>query len=316
MFAAAKKAIENSEKIAIFNHKNPDGDAMGTAYALKLALISAGKKAEVFIKEEDKSSREYSFIKDTSSSLSVSECDLLIAVDSSDVERLGEFGKYFETEKNTISFDHHISHIPFSKITLLDANAPACGQLLYEFLEYWGVNITKEIAHNLYVAVAADTGSFKYSSTTEKTHLIAAKLIEHGADVGAISKKLFDTNSFEYLKMMKIAIGKLEVFLNGKLSVLCLDENDFKNAGLSESEAGGIVSLTRTVEGVLISAYLRPRDNEIKVSLRSESHINAAKIAEKFGGGGHIKAAGFSIKEKDINKAKEIVINAISGEIL
>ena len=95
---------------------------------------------------------------------------------------------------------------------------------------------------------------------------------------------------------------------------MCLDENDFKNAGLSESEAGGIVSLTRTVEGVLISAYLRPRDNEIKVSLRSESHINAAKIAEKFGGGGHIKAAGFSI-EGPLDVVVEKVIKAIQEKM-
>lgn len=316
MFSAAKTLIEGSKKIGIFNHKNPDGDAMGTAYALKLALIGLGKQAEVFIKEEYKKSREYSFVKDIPSSLLPEECDLLVAVDSSDKERLGDFASFFDKKTPALSVDHHISHIPFSNVTVLDAKAPACAQVLFELLEYMQINITKDIAHNLYVALASDTGSFKYSSTTAKTHLIAARLIELGADVGAISKKLFDTNSFEYLNMLKLAIEKLELFYDGRLAVLCLEEDDFKKCGINESEAGGIVSLPRTVEGALISAYLRPRENEIKVSLRSDSHINAAKIAEGFGGGGHIKAAGFSLACGGILNAKEIVVNAVGKELL
>lgn len=316
MFSAAKNLIENSQKVGIFNHKNPDGDAMGTAYALKLALLSTGRQAEVFIKEADKKSREYSFVKDVPCGILPEECDLFVAVDSSDKQRLGDFAEFFDKNTPSLSVDHHISHIPFADATVLDAKASACGQVLFELLEYMNINITKEIAHNLYVAVASDTGSFKYSSTTAKTHLIAAKLIELGADVGQISKKLFDTNSFEYLNMLKAAIEKLEIFCGGRLAVLCLEEQDFKRCGISESDAGGIVSLPRTVEGALISAYLRPRENEIKVSLRSDSYVNAAKIAESFGGGGHIKAAGFSIKDRDILKAKEIVVNAVEKALL
>lgn len=312
MFSAAKDIIENSNKIGIFNHKNPDGDAMGTAYALKLALLSAGKQAEVFIRDTDKISKEYSYIKDIKTEpILPEECDLLIAVDSSDIGRLGEYGDIFKKAKHSLSIDHHISHIPFSEITLLDADAPACGQLLYELLDFIGTNVSADIAHNLYVAISADTGSFKYSSTTAKTHLIAAKLIECGIDVGGISKMLFDTKSVEYLNMMKFAIEKLELYSNSEIAVLCLEQSDFQDKGISENDASGIVSLPGTVKGVKISAYIRSRDDEIKVSLRSSSDIDAAKIAENFGGGGHIRAAGFSINGKSLSEAKETVIEAL-----
>jgi len=314
MLEKIKNKILESQKIAIFNHKNPDGDAMGSAYALKLALLSLGKKAEVFLREADYLSVEYTYVSgNTKSDLNLSDCDLKIAVDSSDIFRISDFECYFK--ENTIALDHHVTHKEYAELTLVYPDAPACGEVVYDLIKHMDIPVTKEIAHNLYVAISSDTGSFKYSSTTPKTHLIISELMETGIDVGRISRMLYDTNPIEYFKMMQLAIGRIELYENGEIAVLCLEDTDFEKIGIDETNAGGIVTLPGKIQGVEISAYIRPRDNEYKVSLRSAYYADVAEIALLFGGGGHIRAAGFSIKAKTITEAKEIVAKALSESL-
>ncbi len=309
MLEKIKNQILNSEKIAIFNHENPDGDAFGSAYALKLALCKIGKKAEVFLREQDYTAPPFSSISGTEiSELTIEECDLKIAVDSSDIDRIGYLKEIFSG--NTIAIDHHITHIPFAETTLVEPDASATGEIIYELIKYMNIEITKEIAHNLYISIASDTGSFKYSSTTPKTHEIVADLMRTGIDVGLISKQLFDTNSFEYYKMLQLAIGKVEIFGDGKIAILCLDK-EFEISGLEEKDAGAIVTMPGKIQGVEISAYIRPRDDKFKVSLRTSAEIDVSKIASGFGGGGHIKAAGFSVSADTIEDAKKITLDAL-----
>lgn len=314
MYEKIKNVLLNAEKIAILNHKNPDGDAMGSAYALKLALKSIGKEAEVFLRDTDYSSIEYTYVLGTEKSgLQISDCDLKISVDSSDIDRISDFKEYFN--KNTVSIDHHITHKNFAEYTLVNPDAPATGEVIYDLLKYMDIEITKDIAHNLYVAISSDTGSFKYSSTTPKTHTVVSELLKTGIDIGEISRMLFDTNTFEYLKMLQLAIGKITLEEDGKVSVLCLLDSDFKSCGLDEKDAGGIVSLPGKIKGTEISVYIRPRDDEFKVSLRSKKYFDVSKVALSFGGGGHIRAAGCSVKADTMEDTKNIVLNAISHEL-
>ena len=231
MLEKIKDKILKSQKIAIFNHKNPDGDAMGSAYALKLALLSIGKEAEVFLREADYSAVEYTYVEgNEKSNLKISDCDLKIAVDSSDIYRISDFECYFK--ENTIALDHHVTHKEYAELTLVYPDAPACGEVVYDLIKHMEIPVTKEIAHNLYVAISSDTGSFKYSSTTSRTHLIISELMKTGIDVGNISKMLYDTNPIEYFKMMQLAIGRIELYENGKIAVLCLENSDFEKIGI------------------------------------------------------------------------------------
>ena len=293
-----KKVIEklqNANNIAIFNHINPDGDAHGSAFALKLALKALGKNAEVFLRSGDDLTKEYGLIKGTEkSNLSVLDCDLLVAVDCADIGRLGDFGEVFAG--NTVAIDHHVTHKNFAETTYVVADSPATGEIMFDVIKALGVKMTRDIAYNLYLAIVCDTGSFKYSSTTPKTHAVAAELISTGIDFAAMTKKLFDSKSFEYLKMYKKGIESLELYADGKVALLAFCEKDFKNAGITEADADAVVNLPNSVAGTEVGAYIRERDGGFKVSLRSNGSLDVAKVAEGFGGGGHRSASGFLMK--------------------
>ncbi len=305
--------IKNAQKIAIFNHENPDGDALGSAFALKLILIALGKKAEVFLRQGDERTREYKLVKGTENNgLSVEECDLKVAVDCADIKRLGTMKEFFSG--NTAAIDHHMTHVEFAESTLL-VDAPATGEIIFDLAEMLGVELTHDMAHNIYVAITCDTGSFKYSSTTPKTHVVAAKLLEKGVDIGYISKCVFDTKSFDYFRAYRKGIDSLELFENGKIAVLSITEEDFKELGVDETIIDGIVELPRSVEGAEVGAYIRQReDGAFKVSLRSNGDVDVAKAAVAFGGGGHIKASGFLLR-KELEIVKEELVAEIKKQL-
>lgn len=301
--------IKAAKKVAIFNHENPDGDALGSAYGLKLILVAMGKEAEVFLREGDEQTREYKLIKGTENSgLSVEECDLKIAVDCADLKRLGSLKDLFSG--NTAAIDHHMTHVEYADATFV-GDAPATGEIIYDFAECLGVELTKDIANNLYIAISCDTGSFKYSSTTPKTHRVAAALLETGIDVGMLSKNIFDTKSFGFFQAYKRGIDNLELFEDGKIAVLVISNDDFAELGVDEKIIDGIVELPRSVEGAEVGIYIRQKeDGAFKVSLRSNGDVDVAKTAVAFGGGGHVKASGFLIR-KPIDVVKQELVEEI-----
>ncbi len=313
MFNEVINKINSANKIAIFNHINPDGDALGSAFGLKLCLLAIGKQAEVFLREGDYLTKEYKLLKDTSESdLKIEDCDLKIAVDCADLSRLGVFADIFNGE--TVAIDHHITHRPFAKTTLVVPSSPATGEIIFDLAEKMGTSLTHDIAYNLYLAIVCDTGSFKYSSTTPHTHIAAAKLMETGIDIADMTKQLFDTKSFEYLQMYKTGIERLEMYSGGKISLLSFFESDFEEAGISEADADAIVNLPSSIAGVWVGVYIRQRNDEYKISLRSNSNVNVAEIAEEFGGGGHERASGFSLN-MPIDEIKNIVTDRITKAI-
>ena len=310
MFEKLTEKIRNANKIAIFNHINPDGDALGSAYGLKLILEAMGKQAAVFLRDGDENLKEFKALRgDTAQNLEISECDLKIAVDCADLKRLGDFKEVFCG--NTAAVDHHITHKEFAEVTVVVPDAPATGEIIFDLAKALGVEITYDIAYNLYMAIMCDTGSFKYSSTTSKTHMVAAELLKTGINFSELSKKLFDTKSFEYLKMYKKGIEQLELYADGKIALLYFSEADFADAGISEADADGIVTLPNSIEGVDVGVYVRQRGEEFKVSLRSNGRINVADVASGFGGGGHERASGFLLKTP-LEESKIRIITALT----
>lgn len=313
MFKEVIEKIKKAEKIAVFNHINPDGDAHGSAFGLKLALLEMGKVAEVFLREGDDKTTEYRLLKGTQTQgLKIEDCDLKIAVDCADAGRLGIFAESFVG--NTVAIDHHVTHKQFAKSTVVAPSAPATGEIVFDLISEMGINITADIAHNLYMAIVCDTGSFKFSSTTPKTHLVAAELMKTGIDIAELSKKLFDTKSFEYLKLYKKGIERLELYCAGKIALLCFCDEDFLEAGISEADADAVVTLPSSIAGTEVGVYIRQRNDGFKVSLRSNGMVNVADIAEKFGGGGHERASGFSMNNP-IDEIKKVVTDEVAKSI-
>ncbi|MBO4940593.1 MAG: bifunctional oligoribonuclease/PAP phosphatase NrnA [Clostridia bacterium] len=306
MFEGVIEKIRKAEKVAIFNHESPDGDALGSAYALKLIINALGKQAEVFLRQGDERTREYKLIKGTEPlGLKVEDCDLKIAVDCADFDRLGEMKECFSG--NTAAIDHHVTHKEFAEATLVVPDAPATGEIIFDVAEKLGIEMNQDIASNIYLAIICDTGNFKYSSTTSKTHQVAAKLMEKGIDIANLSKQVFDTKSIEYLRAYKMGIDSLELFSNGKIAILAITEKDFEEMGVDEVLIDGIVDLPRSVEGVEVGVYLRERTEGFKISLRSNGDVDVAQVAVVFGGGGHKKAGGCLIKDSLENAKKKLV---------
>jgi phosphoesterase RecJ-like protein len=305
--------IKSSKRIAIFNHINPDGDAHGSAFGLKAALLAIGKQAEVFLREGDNLTKEFKLAIGTDpQGLEIKDCDLKIAVDCADVERLGIFAKDFTGE--TIAIDHHVTHKSFAKTTLVVPSAPATGEIIFDLIEKMNIGLTYDIAYNLYMAIVCDTGIFKFSSTTPHTHIVAAKLMETGIPFADMSKKLFDTKTFEYLQMYKKSIESLEMYHDGKIALLAFYEKDFEEAGISEADADGIVNLPNSIVGAEVGVYIRERANGFKISLRSGGKLDVAKIASDFGGGGHERASGFSL-DMPLDELKKVVVDKLAEAI-
>ncbi|MEG2670377.1 MAG: DHH family phosphoesterase, partial [Oscillospiraceae bacterium] len=182
MFEKIIETIKSASKIAIFTHTNPDGDAMGSSYSLKLALKAIGKRAEVYL-EDGYETAAWSLIRGKESDgLEFSDCDLAVALDCGDVFRLGSHEDDFLKFDNSIAIDHHITHKEFAKSGTVIENISSTCELIYGLYVEMGIFIDTDIANNLYIGLISDTGNFKYSSVTSKTHIVAANLIDSGVN--------------------------------------------------------------------------------------------------------------------------------------
>lgn len=295
--------INQSERIFIFPHKNVDGDCMGSAYALKLAIIGMGKQAEVIIEPSDTPNRYTKIIKDKK--VSPFEPDLMIAVDCGDLERLQTRKEMFESFSETVNVDHHGTNEGYAKLNFVDPSASASGEIVYELIKLLGVEMNSDIAFNLYTAISSDTGCFSYSNTTPRTHDIAGELIKIGIDFPYINAYLFKTNTRRELLFIMEALKTLEVSEDGKIASVTVTKEVIEKYNALDSELGGIVDYPKSLDTVLISVYFKEKEDGVKVSMRSKD-ADVAKIAVKFGGGGHIRASGCFIK-KPLCEVKKLI---------
>ena len=184
--------LKNNDNFIILTHASPDGDTLGAAFALYYGLKKIGKKARVLCPDDIPAKYDYFICKTDDVS---DENSFIIAVDVADAKLLGSLKEKYGS-KIDLNIDHHISNVKYADSLFLDSTASAACEIVFDIIEYMNIELTKEIAQNLYVSIASDTGSFKYSCTTPETHEIVAKLMRTGIDTGKLSKDLFDTNSF------------------------------------------------------------------------------------------------------------------------
>jgi len=310
------KKLKKSDNIAVFVHANPDGDAIGSLIAFSTALKNIGKKVEAFVESRP----EYlSFVFDDSIKL-YSELDfdkkydLCVALDCGDKDRMGDASKVFDNAEFTIELDHHKTNNNYADLSYVDSTAAATGEIIYELLKIMKVEITKQIAEALYVAIISDTGMFKHQNTTSKTFEIASKLVDYGIDISTITHKIFYENSFERTKCLGDVLNTLDLYLDGKVGILCLTSEMMQKYGLKETELDGFVEYARNIKGVEVGIFIKQKnDTEYKVSLRANSDADMSKIAEKFNGGGHKGAAGCRFENKTIEEIKNCLIKEISN---
>ncbi len=299
--------INNSKEIAILPHVSADGDALGSSLGFALALSGMGKSVKVILEEEIP--QVYSFLPGRQMvkvyGFDEKNYETAIALDTGDTNRLGKRIEVFESARITVNIDHHKTNSEFAFHNFVSTDSSAVGEIIFQLLKKMGINPDKDISTCLYVAIATDTGGFRYSNTTFLTHQIAAELIQNGINVAEISQWIFDSTSFEKVRLLGTAIQALELLENGKVAFIPLTSDMIKRTGAKEEDCDGIVNIGRNIRGVKVAAMLRQWDNgELKVNLRSSSDVDVSAIASLYGGGGHKKAAGY-ITEGSLEDAKK-----------
>ena len=309
----AIKLIEKSEhNIYICSHIQPDGDNIGSTLALGMAIKKMSKNVKL-LKVDDIPS-DYKFLPnvDLIKKYEMEEnIDLFIALDSSDMERLGVGKEFAKNANNIINIDHHITNTKFGDINIVSSSSAATGELVYEFIKQMGVDIDKNIATCLYTAISTDTGSFIYSNTTYMTHLIIAELLKTGIDINNININLYQKRSMERTRLFINVLNDIEIFLNGKIGIVTVTQDMLKSSNAKLEDTEGIISFVRDIDSVEVACLLKEvNKNEIKVSLRSKEKIDVSKISSKFNGGGHIRAAGCTLFT-EMDNAKELILKEI-----
>jgi phosphoesterase RecJ-like protein len=297
---AVADAIRSHDRFLLVTHENPDGDALGSILALKLALDQLGKDSVMYLFGDAALPAEYSFMPLAELRRRLPEDwreRVLIAVDCANETRIGPEPEPLEGAPLVLDIDHHHDNSRFGQINLIVPNASSTGEVLRDVFAELGVELTPEIAEPLYIALVTDTGRFQYSNTTAKALRLAAELVEAGADIHRIFRRVYETVQFAKLKLLARALERAQIYDGGRLVVSYLLRSDFTDIGAAEAYSEGIIDSLRAVEGADMAALIRePRDGPARrISLRSSNdELDVSAIARKSGGGGHRQAAGFS----------------------
>jgi phosphoesterase RecJ-like protein len=311
---AVVDALRGHDRFLVTTHENPDGDALGSMLAATLGLRALGKDAVMYLAGQAPLPGEYRFLP-LDELLREPPADaaerVLLAVDCANASRLGPDPRLLEQAPLALDVDHHHDNTRFGAINLVVADASSTAEIVRDLLAELGVELTPAIAEALYVALVTDTGRFQYSNTTPKSLRLAAELVEAGADVHGIFRRVYETVQFAKLKLLARALDRARLFEGGRLVVSSLLREDFAAAGAEEPYSEGIIDYLRQVEGAELVALIRepPRDGgpAHRVSLRSSrDEIDVSAIARKAGGGGHRRAAGFS-SEGTVDEIVEFV---------
>lgn len=309
--------IDSVEKIAITFHVSPDGDATGSVLSLLQGLRNYGKKAYVISK--DKPSDNLGFLpyiqEITGEIVKPTEgTDCVIVLDCGNTQRISADIENFKGK--VLNIDHHLSNDMYGDINYVDTNASATCEIVHDLLSAMKINIDENIATTLYTGIVTDTGSFRFSNATKKTHNIAGELITSGIKHDSIHRDLFDNKSFEKLKLTGKVLDAMELVCNGKIVIMKLTKEMLALIDTEKEDTGDLVSFGNKVSGTEGCILLKESDEGIKISFRSKDTLDVRKIAEMFGGGGHTKAAGAKIVGVSIEEAKAMIIEKLEKELI
>lgn len=288
----AADLLLKGQDILIFTHRRPDGDTTGCAGALCRALRAVGKNAYVF-PNPDVTPRYAPLIVPFEPPAGFAP-GMRVSVDVADTNMLPENAAAFAGSFDLV-IDHHRSNPGFGKHNLVRAGAGACAEIIYDIILALGLTLDAEIAEPLYVGVSTDTGCFKFSNTTVRTHETAAACLATGLDCGELNRRLFEVKRWPRLQMEQIMVRTMEFYHDRKIALATILLADRDRVGATEDDLDSISALPRMVEGVQAGLTLTEnRDGTVRVSVRTTREIDASAICRKCGGGGHLRAGGAS----------------------
>lgn len=289
--AEAAAMLAASDRILILTHQFPDGDTLGSGFALCCGLRFLGKQAQVVC--SDPIPEKYGFMFEDLPEQTF-EPAFICAVDVADEALLGDALRPL-ADRVELCIDHHASHREYEKHLLLQ-DVGANAMIVMQVLEALNVPLTESIADCLYTGIATDTGCFKYSNVSPLTHRMAAELMEAGAHCEAINRAMFDIKSRARLQLEQMALSSITYHFSNRVAVMIISHEMLEQSGATEDDMEGLSPLPRQIEGVWVGLTLRLKDDgNYKVSVRTGNHADAAQICGLLGGGGHARAAGCTL---------------------
>lgn len=305
----AVRLLGREHRFILVGHVHPDGDCLGSVLALGLALEQLGK--QVCWLAELPLPGMYLFLPGSDRFQAVPPPAFsdapVVTLDCGDQTRL----TYSGGNRIALSIDHHVSNNEFAEVNLVDVSAAATGELVYAIIEQIKVAVTPDIALALYVAIATDTGFFRYSNTRSSTLSLAGRLVELGVDPGRVAEIVHERKRFGTLKLLGYALDCLERSPDGRVAWMEVGHDHLARYEADIEETEGFVNYTRQIEGVEIGILFKegPGD-DVRVSIRSDSRWDVCKLAALFGGGGHPRAAGCTLKGP-LAEAKKAFLAAV-----
>ncbi len=311
--------LSSCKEVAILTHKSPDGDAIGSVLAMKMALQEAGVKTRIFNRHEVP--QVYRFLPGWEEIEVVEKLDpaslpgCVLVLDASDFERVSLFHQVPE-DTTVVLIDHHRPREPFGDLRLVDTSSASTGELVLRLLEANGVKISPDMALALYTAVFTDTGGFRYPNTSAEALYAGYKLASYGADPTLVPFHVYSNYPGNRHRLLGLSLNTLGWSEDGLVAWMEVTLEMFRETGTKAEDTEDFVDFPRSIKGVEVALFFREREvGGVKVSLRSKSWMNVAAVASLFGGGGHRNAAGCEIDaslEEAKSMVKEEVFKALS----
>ena len=304
-------AVQTGRRFVLLAHLYPDGDVLGSQLALGLSLRDAGRSVAFACRHAV--SEPFDFLPGAAEvqqwKEASGEYDVVVTLDTPDPSRVGGLLDGLRRPgTRVLNIDHHGDNKRYGDVNWIDTGAAATGEMVYALLAAAGFPLTPAAAVNLYTAIVTDTGSFRYSNTTARTLRIAAHLVEAGAMPADVATRLYETRQLAELRLLGRILQQVETSADGAVAWLVLDRSQTDSPDLSEAE--DFISYPRSLRTAKAAVLFRELAGEVKVSLRAKGEVNVARIAARFGGGGHPNAAG-AILPGDLAHAKAAVLGAV-----
>ncbi len=295
--SAAITAIAEAHRIVIACHVSPDGDALGSLLGLGIGLRAVGK--DVVLLSSDGVPVNFAFLPESATveaNTARRDFDLAIVVDSGDLSRIGNARAVVEATPLVLDVDHHVTGNLFGQVHLVDGDAAATAEIVFDLLISFGIEITIPIAENLLCGILTDTGSFRFRNTTPRTFQIASALTAIGASPNPIAEQVFENRPFVAQKMLGRALERMRISDDGAIVWSSVTRADFAETGAGDNDTDGVSTQLQSVRGTKVALFLREaKDGTFRVSLRSKEPFDVSAVAAEFGGGGHKLASGCSL---------------------
>ncbi len=319
-------ALETPADTLIIFHRNPDADAVGSAFALRSVLEQLGSNTRCICSDEVPTNLQF-LMNGTQASvlldavLSDFEPVRIISVDTASLSQMGTLSDRFGDQVD-LMIDHHEGDAPYGAQSYIRSGAAATGEIIFDLIKKLAseerITIDEEMCIDLYAAISGDTGCFRYSNVTPKTHLRAAELVASGINCADINRRLFENKSLERLRAQSAAISNMELFADGKIAVVTFPYALKVALGLSDDDLGALVDIPRSLSGVEVALCIRQPlpEGKFRVSSRSNGEYDVSELCRRFEGGGHAKAAGCTLTAVDMGEAVRRIVSAIHFEEL